>query len=170
MSLFEQYGVNTEYVILGLGGGIIILLLLIIILMVKQSKLNKKYKQFMKGTTAENLEGIILEKLKKVEDVDREVDVVNEHLKKVDENLLNTYEKLGIVKYDAFKEMGGKLSFALALLNGTNDGFIMNCMHSSREGCYTYVKEILKGESFILLADEEREALELAKKQNNFME
>ena len=68
---------------------------------------------------------------------------------------------MGIVKYDAFNEMGGKLSFALAMLDGNDSGWILNAMHS-REGCYTYVKEILKGESFVELSEEEAEALDKA--------
>ena len=66
-----------------------------------------------------------------------------------------------MVKYDAFHEMGGKLSFSLALLDQKNDGFIINAMHS-REGCYTYIKEIVNGNSIIVLAEEEKEALEIA--------
>lgn len=66
-----------------------------------------------------------------------------------------------MVKYDAFHEMGGKLSFSLALLDQKNDGFIINAMHS-REGCYTYIKEIVNGNSIIVLADEEKEALDIA--------
>ena len=73
-----------------------------------------------------------------------------------------TFQKVGLVKYDAFNEMGGKLSFSLALLNETNDGFVLNAVHS-REGCYTYVKEIVGGNSIIVLADEEQEALDMAK-------
>jgi len=84
----------------------------------------------------------------------------------ISENLLITYQKMGIVKYDAFKEMGGKLSFALALLNDKNDGFIINSMHSSREGCYTYIKEIINGESYVVLAEEEKIALAEAKNKS----
>ena len=73
----------------------------------------------------------------------------------------NTFQKVGLVKYDAFQEMGGKLSFSLALLNEINDGFIINAMHS-REGCYTYIKEVIDGNSIIALGDEEKEALEMA--------
>lgn len=73
-----------------------------------------------------------------------------------------TFQKVGLVKYDAFHEMGGKLSFSLALLNETNDGFVMNAVHS-REGCYTYIKEIVGGNSIIVLAEEEQEALDMAK-------
>ena len=76
-----------------------------------------------------------------------------------------TFQKVGLVKYDAFNEMGGKLSFSLALLNETNDGFIINAMHS-REGCYTYIKEIMDGNSIIVLAEEEKEALDMAIKSN----
>ena len=57
--------------------------------------------------------------------------------------------------------MGGKLSFALTLLDGNNSGFILNAMHS-REGCYTYIKEIVRGESYIELAEEEAQSLEKA--------
>ena len=77
------------------------------------------------------------------------------------DHLDNTYQKVGLVKYDAFNEMGGKLSFSLALLNRKNNGFIINAMHS-REGCYTYIKEIIDGNSVIMLAEEEKEALEMA--------
>ena len=84
------------------------------------------------------------------------------------ENLDSAYQKVGIIKYDAFNEMGGKLSFVLALLTKENDGFILNAVHS-REACYTYVKEIVKGESYIPLADEEQQALEEAVKSDNYM-
>ena len=72
-----------------------------------------------------------------------------------------TFQKVGLVKYDAFHEMGGKLSFSLVLLNEMNDGFVLNAMHS-REGCYTYIKEIVSGNSIIVLSEEEKEALEMA--------
>lgn len=77
----------------------------------------------------------------------------------------NVFQKVGLVKYDAFQEMGGKLSFSLALLNEVNDGFIINAMHS-REGCYTYIKEIIDGNSVIALAEEEKEALDMAMNYN----
>ena len=79
-----------------------------------------------------------------------------------------TFQKIGIVKYDAFKEMGGKLSFVLALLDKNNDGIILNSVHSSREGCYTYLKEIIKGESFLELSKEEKAALNQAIKYNTY--
>ena len=70
--------------------------------------------------------------------------------------------KYALVKYDAFDKMAGKLSFVIALLNDDNSGILINSMHS-REGCFTYAKEIVNGESYIQLSSEEKEALEQAK-------
>lgn len=74
----------------------------------------------------------------------------------------NCVSKVSLVKYDAFEQMAGKLSFVIALLNNDNTGIIFNAMHS-REGCFTYAKEIIKGESYIPLSEERKEALEKAK-------
>ena len=75
--------------------------------------------------------------------------------------MLSNFQKVGILKYNAFQEMGGKLSFALTLLDGNNTGYIINSMHS-REGCYNYIKEIVKGASYIELSEEEAESLHRA--------
>ena len=82
-------------------------------------------------------------------------------IKRILINLKETYQRVGIVKYDAFKEMGGKLSFSIALLNDNSTGFILNSVHSS-DGCYVYTKEIINGECAISLGDEEKKALTLA--------
>ena len=91
-----------------------------------------------------------------VEDIYRQIKAINGQL-------VTAYQKIGLVKYDAFKEIGGKLSFVLVLLTAENNGFIMNSMHSSKEGCYTYAKEVVNGEAFVILSEEEQQALEEAK-------
>lgn len=58
--------------------------------------------------------------------------------------LSKSLTKYGIVKYDAFDDVGGKLSFAIALLDKNNTGFILNAIHS-RDNCFFYIKEIVKG-------------------------
>ena len=65
------------------------------------------------------------------------------------------------MKYDAFPDVGGRMSFALAMLDQDNTGFVLNAIHS-KEGCYTYIKEIVKGESYIVLGEEEKEAMRQA--------
>ena len=70
-------------------------------------------------------------------------------------------QKIGIIKYDAFNQMGGKLSFSLALLDENNNGFVLNSVHSA-DGCYSYTKEIINGECAISLGVEEKQAIEMA--------
>lgn len=169
MQIFESLGLDLGYVLIGVAGFSILLFIIIIVLMAKLSKVNKKYKKFMSGADGKSLENQFITRFAEVDDLKLESKKVKAKIDKISENLLLTYQKIGIVKYDAFKEMGGKLSFAIAMLNANNDGFILNSMHSSREGCYTYIKEIIKGEAFVVLAEEERLALEEAKKSGDYM-
>ena len=76
-------------------------------------------------------------------------------------NFSKMYSKYGIEKYDAFDDVGGKLSFALAMLDMDNSGIILNAVHS-RDNCFLYMKEIVKGESYVMLSQEEVEALRKA--------
>ena len=102
------------------------------------------------------MEEIIREKFTDIDILKLDSKKLNQEIEKINENLTITFQKIGVVKYDAFKEMGGKLSFVIALLDKNNDGIILNSVHSSREGCYTYLKEIIKGESFLELSKEEK--------------
>lgn len=169
MDFFENLGLDIGYIVLGLSIFSVILLILLIIQFVQFGKLNKKYKKFMKGANGENLENQFIKRFSELDNLKIESIETRKKLEKTCDNLQIAYQKIGIVKYDAFKEMGGKLSFALAILNNNNNGYIINSMHSSREGCYTYIKEIIKGESFVVLAEEEKLALDEAKKSNDFM-
>lgn len=137
-----------------------------VILIVKIGALTKKYNAFMKGSDGHTLESTILTRFKEIDILKEESKYTSEKLNIACETLITAYQKIGIVKYDAFKEMGGKLSFSLCLLDDENNGFILTSMHT-REGCYTYIKEIIKGESFVVLSDEERKALEEAKNKRN---
>ncbi len=69
---------------------------------------------------------------------------------------------MGMVKYDAFREMSGELSYALALLDQQENGFVINSVYAN-EGNYSYIKEIKKGECQILLSEEEEKALRKAR-------
>jgi hypothetical protein len=169
MILFDDLGIDIGFVLIGVIAWSLLLFIIIIISLAKYSKLNKKYKNFMQGADGKNLESLFLKRFTEVDELKEDNKKIREKLEMISDNLLTTYQRVGIVKYDAFKEMGGKLSFALALLNDNYDGFILNSMHSSREGCYTYIKEIIKGESFVVLAEEEKLALEQAVKNKDYM-
>ena len=156
------------YIILGAVAALFVAtIVLLVIVLVKQSKLTKKYNAFIKGTDAKSMEEAILKRFKEVDRLLAADAKKGIEIKELDDNLQIAVQKVGIVKYDAFKEMGGKLSFALAMLDKNNTGFVINAMHS-REGCYTYIKEIIKGDAFIALGDEEKKAVDMAKSADNF--
>ena len=117
----------------------------------------------MDGENGKNLEKAILDKFSAIDNLESNVEDIYRQIKAINGQLVTAYQKIGLVKYDAFKEIGGKLSFVLVLLTAENNGFIMNSMHSSKEGCYTYAKEVVNGEAFVILSEEEQQALEEAK-------
>ena len=163
MSISEYLGIDLDYIVIGLAALVLILIILMIINVVQMRKLKKKYKMFMNGKDAKSLEDVLSKRLNQIDTLIHSSSENEKNIGKIFKNMQFTYQKMGLVKYDAFHEMGGKLSFSLAMLNEKNDGFVMNAMHS-REGCYTYIKEIVDGNSIIVLAEEEKEALEMAKK------
>ena len=155
---------------LGIDLGIIVILLLILVVILalnvfsskmRISRLERKYKMFMKGSDAQSLEKIFVRKFAQIDKLyeakeDHEHDIL--FIKK---NLEKMFSKYGVEKYDAFDDVGGKLSFALALLDKDNTGLILNAVHS-RDNCFLYLKEIVKGESYVMLSQEEVEALRKA--------
>lgn len=153
--------IDIGYILLGIIVLIVILLVVTIVQIVKTNKLKKKYNKFMQGKDAKSLEADIIKLYEDNKDIKSMTDTNRQDIKKIFKNMELTFQKIGIVKYDAFQQMGGKLSFSLALLNENNDGFILNSVHSS-EGCYSYTKEIKSGECEISLGNEEEKALNIA--------
>ena len=161
MFRFSDYGIESDMIIIGIAAVLVILLVLLIVALSKIGKLKKQYNVFMEGKDGKSLEETFQKKFENMDFINDELKKIQGRLELIDENLLKTYQKVAIVKYDAFGEMGGKLSFALTMLDNDNNGWILNSMHS-RDGCYTYIKEIVRGESYIQLSEEEAESLDQA--------
>ncbi len=155
---------------LGFDPGIIIILMMALMVFVliymvrvsmKLTRFLKRYRIFMRGKDAVSLEKAFTQKFLEMDRLIEVSKIQANEIAKIKDILSRTTNKIGIVKYDAFPDVGGKLSFALAMLDESNSGFVLNAIHS-REGCYTYVKEIVKGESYIVLGQEEKDALRQA--------
>lgn len=159
--ILAAIGIDPAYIFILLLMLIVLMFLLYVNVNMKYNRLKRSYSLFMRGRDGKNLEESILEKFDELDEVAELAKNNQTDIKKIFHDMRGNYQKVGIVKYDAFNEMGGKLSFALTLLDGNNSGWIINAMHS-REGCYTYIKEIVRGESYIELAEEEAESLEQA--------
>jgi hypothetical protein len=149
---------NVALLCIALAVVLVAIIALLVYFILQFIKLKKKHEAFLTGKDGNNLEEVILRRFKEIDALKVQAKTNKDNIAAINEEMLKVYKKVGIVKYDAFNEMGGKLSFALAMLDKSNNGYLINAMHS-REGCYTYIKEIVKGESYITLCDEERKAL-----------
>ena len=165
-SLLNVIGVDPFYYIAGLAGIVVILFILLCVQLAKQSKLRKRLDAFMSGNETKSLEDEIKRRFRELDGLKDITLRHSDEISAIEEFMKLPYSKIGIVKYDAFKEMGGSMSFALCMLNEKNDGVLVCSMHS-REGCYTYIKEIINGESYIELSEEEKEALDNAVQMRN---
>ena len=136
-------------------------LVVAIIAIVRYKNLYRLYDGFMRGRDAESLEDLILEEKDEIVDL-QEADIENkETMRLMNRNIRASFQKFGVVKYDAFEGMGGKMSFAMTLLDYTNTGIVLNCMHA-REGCFLYIKQIEAGTTDTPLGAEEKASLERA--------
>ena len=159
--IFESLGIDSGIII-------IILLILTVYLLIRNvnsnmrlSRLERRYKVFMKGSDAQSLEKVFVRKFAQIDRLYEAKDQHDHELLFIKKNLDKMFSKYGVEKYDAFDDVGVKLSFALALLDKDNTGLILNAVHS-RDNCFLYLKEIVKGESYVMLSQEEVEALRKA--------
>lgn len=159
--LFTQLGIDSSYVIIGLCILTFILLITVVVCIAKINKLNRKYDYFMRGRDAESLEDFLMEISDDVRRLQEEDRGAKDTIRSINRNIRASYQKFGLVRYNAFKGMGGNLSFAMAMLDYTNSGFVLNSVHS-REGCYLYLKRVDMGQTDGPLGNEEKEAVEQA--------
>lgn len=127
----------------------------------RYKKMYRAYDTFMRGKDAESLEDTIVALGNDIKDLRGEDRSNKDAIRVLNKNQRASFQKFGIVKYNAFKGTGGNMSFAYALLDYTNSGFIINTVHSN-DGCYIYVKTVDCGQTEVLLGAEEKEALEQA--------
>lgn len=159
--ILNALGIDPAFIFIFMLALFVILFILYVNVTVKYNRLKNSYQTFMRGKDGKSLEESMREKFEEAETIIKVTKQNRADIRDMRKVLDQNFQKVGIVKYDAFNEMGGKLSFAVAMLDGKNNGWIMNAMHS-REGCYTYVKEIVNAESYVELAEEEAEALDKA--------
>lgn len=166
-TLLEQMGLGSldaGYLFIGMIVMAVLLLAFMILSIVqicKVSKLKKRLDLFLLGQDGASLEQDIIQLFKDNQYLKNMTDRNKKDIRTLYKKAESTFQKMGLIKYDAFHQMGGQLSFCLALLNENNNGFIINSVHST-EGCYSYTKEIRNGECSIALGKEEAEALAIA--------
>ena len=163
MGLFEKIGIDGSYLIIILFLLLIGMFLYCVSLKNMIARYKKRQDLFLQGSDGKSLEKSLVSKFKEIDEVSRIVKENDDAVKDVKDNSTYAFQKFSINKYDAFEGMGGKLSFSLCVLTDNNDGFILSSVHNEIGGCFTYVKEVIRGEAYVVLSKEEKKALEEAK-------
>ena len=155
---------NGSYVLLIMS----ILQLLIIFLWitntVKLKKMINKYKVLLQGTKKDNLEAILMDHLRKVEETQETLDKQRDELLRIEEGAAKCIQKVYTKRYNAFDNTGSDLSYSTALLDAHNSGFILTGIYG-REYAVSYAKPIEEGLCKQVLSEEEKEALTAAMNQ-----
>lgn len=154
--------VKTDTFLVLLLCGIILLFILYLINVIKLYKLRKNYKCFMnKVGNGNNIQETIENYMKKITEVQKENNDLKNYCKQLDNTIATSIQKVGLVRYNAFKDTGSDLSFTLALLNEKNTGVVLNGIYS-REMSNIYAKPVNEGISTYTLSEEEKEAIKKA--------
>ena len=152
------------YIIIGLSAAFVIITVLLICAHVKLGRLKKRYEFFMGANRRpdHNLETKLQDYMEKVNGIDAKYgDLVN-IVRDMNANIEHCTQKIGIIRYNPFDEMGGNLCFAVALLDADDNGVVLNGIHT-RTGSFTYAKPIERGVSTYVLSAEEIQAIDKAK-------
>ena len=131
----------------------LICIIVLVIFLIRQSNqiknLTSRYDRFMQGSKAKSLEKKMLELFEEQNIQKSVLDNHSRQIKDLYRKHKDAFQKMGFVKYDAFKEMGGKLSFCLVLLDENDTGILINSIHNT-SGCFCYSKKIKNGKCDIV--------------------
>lgn len=156
-----MYGIDLEYIIIALGAVCVLLFILVIVLFRKISGLNKRYEAFMAGENGGSLEQQVKDNYELMKNIELKQQKQELDMLDLSDHVDNCMSKAHIVKYNAFEDMGGYMSFALTVLNEKNNGYILNCMHGNA-GSYIYAKGVTHGKCEMEISKEEEESLKRA--------
>ncbi len=154
--------IRTDIFLVAIASIMILLLIGFVVLFVRFSKLNKRYKNFMeKLGQGKNLEEDLETYMYRVDKVERQNAEISNQVETMEKDLTNCVQKIGMVRYNAFKDVGSDLSFALALLDENNNGVVLNGIYA-REMSNIYAKPIENGKSTYVVSEEEAQAIQKA--------
>lgn len=132
-----------------------------IFFVIKYMQLQKRLSVFFSGKNADDLELIMSAQIKKLHKTVDDVKDINSTIEVMQSGIKKSLQKVGVVRFNPFRDIGGDQSFSVALLDEKNDGLVLSSLFT-REGTRIYTKPIEKGVSTYKLTDEESEAINKA--------
>lgn len=125
---------------------------------IRLNKVTRQYKALMKGAEGRDLEDLLMANAKTLEHVLFKMELIDQRLKTMEQVTEKCIQRVGIVRFNAFKEMGGDLSYSIALLDKKGNGVVISSIYS-RDDARSYAKPIKAGKSAYKLSEEEELAI-----------
>jgi hypothetical protein len=147
------------YIIIALFILVVVLLIMVTIAFKSLSRLEGRYRKFMRGVDNKNLEELVTGYLDKVDKVEENSNNIKELYRALDSRLKGCVQKVSMVRYRAFEDVGSDLSFSISLLDQNNDGVIITGIYGRNEST-TYAKPVDMGISRYDLSEEEKQVLQ----------
>ena len=161
LAIFE----NTEFIAIML----IVLVFILIIETISIFVIHRKYISFMKKLgNGNDVDQLLKKYLEDVKEIKKDNTEIKNYYTKLDSDLSSCIQKVGLVRYNAFKDVGSDLSFAIALLDANNNGVVLNGIYGS-ESSNIYAKPVKGNQSSYQLSHEEEYAIQIAEQNKNFI-
>lgn len=163
INIINEYSV---FIIISLLVITVLLFIMTVVLLSSVNKLEKKYRKMMRGVNNKNLEEAINSNLDNIEKALEKSEMAINECKNLSEQMRGCVNKVAIMRYKAFEDVGSDLSFSIAILDDYNDGVIITGIYA-RHDSTTYAKPIDKGISRYELSEEELHVLSQAINSGN---
>lgn len=147
--------------LLATGSLLLPMLVALLWILARQSRLTRLYQRLTRGTSGGNLEEILVEHLETVHHVAERLEALERRVEALALQQQRCVQRVGLVRYDAFDDVGGEQSFSMALTDGLGSGVTLSSVYS-RADVRIYGKSIRAGTPSHPLTQEERRALSVS--------
>ena len=127
----------------------------------RAAEIDRRLQALTRGDDGRSLQAVLEAQLGRVDEIAGAVDRLAGRTRALEVSGRKAFQRIGLVRFNPFEDTGSNQSFALALLDGRGDGFVVSSLHA-RAGTRVYAKAISNGVSEGALSDEETEALRQA--------
>lgn len=131
-------------------------------LFVRLRRLERRYQLLTAGASGGNLEAILEEHIRRVQEATARVEELNLLVMRLERHNRSHLQRLGFLRFNPFRDTGGDQSFALALADEGGNGVIISSLHS-REVTRVYAKPLVGWQTNYPLTDEEQQAIARAR-------
>jgi hypothetical protein len=157
---------STQAIIFLLLGGVILVLVFInAFLLIRFNKTNKKLDELLENGKVKDLKDIFLSQKEKNDNLGKDIKEAFAKIEDLEETCETTIQKIGVVRFNPFNDIGGNQSFVIALLDNKNNGFLISSLFV-KDGSRVYTKEVKQGKIDHTLLKEEAEAINKAINSN----